>query len=65
MIDASGEADFWRLEGIVRGEVYVEEEDTSAVWAVVGTHYRGLPVEEVILLRARAAVGGRVPSQLL
>ena len=38
MIDSSGECHFWRLEWVVRGEMNCEEEDSSLVWTVWGTH---------------------------
>ena len=32
VVDAGGEVDLWRLEGVVGGEVDGEEEDTARVW---------------------------------
>lgn len=34
VVDTSGEVDLWGLEGVVGGEVNVEEEDASGVWRV-------------------------------
>lgn len=34
VIDASGEVDLGRLEGVVGGEVNGKEEDTARVWGV-------------------------------
>lgn len=34
MVDASGEVDLGRLEGIVGGEVNGKEENTSRVWRI-------------------------------
>ena len=34
VIDAGGEVDLWRLEGVVCGKMDGEEEDTARVWRV-------------------------------
>jgi hypothetical protein len=35
MVDAGGEVDLGRLEGIVCGEMDGEEEDTAGIWGTV------------------------------
>ena len=55
----------WRLERIVRGEVNGEEEDSSLVWALWGSHDGGLPVEQVLADGAGAALSGRVTTEVL
>ena len=45
VVDARGEVDLRRLEGVVCWEVDREEEDAAGVWRVAGSHYRRLPVE--------------------
>ena len=45
VVDAGGEVDLRRLEGVVCGEVDGEEENTAGVWRVAGTHDSCLPVE--------------------
>lgn len=51
MVDAGGEVDLRRLEGVVCGEVDREEEDTARVWRVAGAHDRRLPVELRLLVQ--------------
>ena len=65
MVNSSREANFWRLEGIVRRKMNVEEEDAAAVGRVVWTHDGGLPVEKIVADRPRRAVRRRVVAQLL
>jgi hypothetical protein len=45
VVDAGGEVDLGRLEGVVGGEVDGEEEDAAAVGRVARAHDGGLPVE--------------------
>ena len=56
--------DLGRLEGVVGGEVDVEEEDAAGVGGVVGAHDGGLPVEHVVSDRSGAAVGRRVLAEV-
>lgn len=63
VVDAGGEVDLGRLEGIVGREVDVEIEDTATVWAVIGAQDRGTPMEEVtVVLWACRAVCGGIPT---
>ena len=64
VVDAGGEVDLGRLEGVVGGEVDVEEEDAAGVGGVVGPHDGGLPVEHIVADRAGAAVGRRVLAEV-
>ena len=48
MVDAGGKVDLGRLEGVVGGEVDVEEEDAAGVGGFVRSHDGGLPVEHVV-----------------
>lgn len=45
MVDARGEVDLGRFEGVVGREVDRKEENAAGVWRVTRTHDRGLPVE--------------------
>lgn len=45
VVDGSHEADFGRFEGVVGGEVDVEDEDAAGVGAVTRAEDDGLPVE--------------------
>ena len=49
----------------VGGELDCEEEDTAVVGAALRTHDRGLPLEQIVALRPRAAIGGGVALQVL
>jgi hypothetical protein len=64
VVDTSGEVDLWGLEGVVGGEVNVEEEDASGVWRVTWTHDSCLPVEQILSERASRAGRGRVTAQV-
>ena len=65
VINFRRECNLWRLEGVVRREVDVEEEHTLVVWGILGTHDRRLPVELVRFVRwAGRAVCGRVSSEV-
>lgn len=59
VVNARGELDLGRLEGVVCGEVDGKEEDASLVRRVGRAHDCRLPVEEVIADRAGAADGVR------
>jgi len=50
MVDSSGELEFGWLEWIVSWEVDVEEEHSTDVWGVIGTHDGGIPVILVFLV---------------
>ena len=65
VVDARGEADLGRLEGVIGREVDVQEEDPPGVWRVVRPHDRRLPVEQVVTDRPGAAVRRGVPAQFL
>ena len=60
VVDLGDEVALGRPEGVVGGEVDVEEEDTSRIGAIIGADDCGLPVELVILVGAGRAVGGWV-----
>ena len=49
MVDLGDEVAFGWPEGIVGGEVDVEEEDASCIWAIFRTDDGCLPVELVVL----------------
>lgn len=65
MVNASGKVDLGWLEGVVSGEVNLEEEDATGVWAVRRPHNGGLPVEHVLVGRASRARGRWVTSEVL
>jgi hypothetical protein len=48
VVDASGEVDLRGLEGVVGREMNCEEEDTTRVWRVAGSHDCSLPVEQIL-----------------
>ena len=54
------EVAFGRSEGVVSGEVDIEEEDTSAIGTIIGANDSGLPMELVIFMRSSRAVGGGI-----
>lgn len=64
MVDASGEVDLGRLEGIVGGEVNGKEENTSRVWRIAGSHDRCLPVKQVFAYWASRAGRRRVTAEV-
>jgi len=64
VVDAGCEVYLWRLEGVVGGEVDVEEEDAAGVWGVVGSHNCGLPVEHVVSDGSGGAVGWGVFAEV-
>ena len=64
VVDAGGEVDLGGFEGVVGGEVDVEEEDPAGVRRVVGPHDGGLPVEHVIADGTGRAVCRRVLAQI-
>ena len=48
VINAGGEMDLGGFEGIVSGEVNIQEENTACVRRLIRSHYSCLPVEHVI-----------------
>ena len=64
MVDAGGEVYLGGFEGVVCGEVDVEEEDSAGVGRVVRAHDCGLPVEHVVSDGSGGAVGWRVSSEV-
>jgi len=48
VINTSGEVNLGWLEGIIGGEVNIQEEHTSSIWRVIWSHDSRLPVEHVI-----------------
>lgn len=64
VIDASGEVDLGRLEGVVGREVNGKEEDTARVWGVTRTHDGCLPVEQIISNGASGAGRGWITAEV-
>jgi len=64
VVNSRGEVDLGWLEGIVGREVNVQEEDTSRVRRIIGSHDGCLPVEHVVTDRSGGAVGRRIFSQV-
>ena len=60
-----GERDLGGLEGVVWGEVDVDEEDAARVRAVRRAHDGGLPAEEIVAGWPRAARGGGILLEIL
>jgi len=60
VVDPGAELDLGGLEGVLGGEVDVQEEDSAFVDRAGGPEDGGDPLEEVVTLRPCAAVGGRV-----
>ncbi len=59
------ELELWWLEGVICGEVDVEEEDTASKGRVVWSHDSCLPMELVgLVLRTSWAVGGWVLAKI-
>merc|ERR1740139_300638 len=65
MVDLRGEVELWRLEGIIRRKVNIQEEATASVRRIRGTHDGGLPIEHVVPDRLSRAIGRRVIPQIL
>jgi len=68
VVDASSELDFGWFEGVLRGEVDVQEEDAPLVDGARRTQDGGDPLEQIVALGTSAAVRRRVqgdPAQLL
>ena len=65
MVYFGDELNLWGLEGVVSGEVDVQEEHTAGEGGVIGAHDCGLPVEVVGLrLGSGRAVGGWVLAEV-
>lgn len=64
MVDLRDEIAFGRSEGVVSGEVNVQEEDASGIGAVVRTHDGGLPMELIVLMGTSRAVSRGVLLQV-
>ena len=65
MVDLRHELELGWFEGIIRGEVYVEEEDAAGVGGVFRAHDCGLPVELVgFVLGAGRAVSRWVFAEI-
>ena len=50
MVDSRGEVKLCWLEWVIRGEMDVQEVDTSGVGGVIWTHDGGLPVVRIFLV---------------
>ena len=65
MVNLSDELELWRLEGVIRGEVDVQEEHTAGEGGVIGAHDSRLPVELIgLILGAGGAVRRWVLAQV-
>jgi len=65
MVYFGDELELWRFEGVIRGEVNVQEEHTAGEGRVVWSHDGSLPVEGIrFVLRASRAVGRWVLAQI-
>jgi hypothetical protein len=65
VVNFGDELNLWGLEGVVSGEVDVQEEHTAGEGGVVGAHDGGLPVEMVGLrLGSGGAVGGWILAEV-
>jgi hypothetical protein len=64
VVDLGDEVAFGRPEGVVGGEVDIEEENASRVGTVVGADDGGLPVKLIVFVGASRAVGGGILLQV-
>ena len=65
MIDPGSEIALGRLEGVVGGEVDVQEEHTSRIGRIIRSHDSRLPVVLILLVdRASRAVSGGILAQV-
>jgi len=65
MVNSSIETDLGRLEGIISGEVNAQEENTSGIGTVFGTHNGSLPVEVITVIgRSGTAMSGRITTEV-
>lgn len=60
MVDLSGEANLWGLEGVVCREGDAQKENTVGVGTVSRAHDGSLPVEEIVTHGAGRAGGRRI-----
>ena len=65
MINSRGECKLGRLEGVVCGEMDVQEEHTTLVWRLRWTENSSLPMARVIPHWTRRALGWRVVGDVL
>lgn len=64
VVDAGCEVNLWRLEGIIRRKVDIEEENTSGIRRVIWSHDCCLPVKHIVPNWACRTVGWWVFSQI-
>ena len=65
MVDSRGEVALGGLEGVVSGEVDVQEEHTASIGGIIGAHDGGLPVVLILLVDgAGRAVGGGILAKV-
>ena len=61
MVDFCRKFDSWRKDGVLTGEVDLEEEKSTLEGRIIGSYDDGLPVRRVIIVdRPRRAVGRKV-----
>ena len=65
MVYFSDELELWRLEGVIRGEVNVQEEHTAGEGRVIRSHDGCLPVEKVITNGSSGALCRWIATQIL
>jgi hypothetical protein len=59
MVNSRRKVDLRRLEGIIRGEMDVQEEDTTSIGRVIGTHDSSLPMILILLINGTSRAVGR------
>ena len=65
MVYFGDELELWGFEGVIRGEVDVQEEDTAGEGGVLRAHDGGLPVELIgLVLGSSRAVGRWVLAEV-
>ena len=65
MVNSRGEVALWWLEGVVSGEVDVQEEHTASVWGIIRSHNGCLPVILILLVDGSSgAVGGGILAKV-
>ena len=65
MIDSRGEIDLWWLKWVVSWEVDIQEEDTTGVRRVIGSHDGSLPMVLIFLINwSSRTVGGWVLTEV-
>ena len=50
VVDLGGEIDFSRSEGIVIWKMDVQQEHSSGIGAIIGTHDNPLPIVNIVLM---------------